>query len=282
MWKARFTPWTKMQAREPDGHVLASSGCPVYTGWYWMVFSLMCHTLHLSVTQWDANNVFFPLGGRRKTLLAPHTHLTPIHVAVYLQLLPAGHPTCTPKGRLHTSVPSARYSLVAQGERTQPGDVLHQLAEEWQQLNLLTCHPQLRPAHVRAYDRLCIGMTISWSTTEQKEVLHQLVSTFTVTVTQQLPCSAPLVVTKWCPTVTTFPAQCIGSLAICNAYLNFHMCHQDCKVGEVVAGARGVCLVSCQEATALGGPIPCHCTFRVAPEGTVWVKIFFWLLQGRN
>lgn len=146
MWKVRFTPWTKMQAREPAGHALASSGCTVYTGWYWMIFSLMCHTLHLSVPQWDADNVFFPLAGRRKTLLAPHTHLTPTHVAVYLQLLPEGHPTCTPQGRLHTSVPSARYSLVAQGERTQP-DVLHQLAEEWQQLNLLTRHPQLRPAH---------------------------------------------------------------------------------------------------------------------------------------
>lgn len=35
------------------------------------------------------------------------------------------------------------------------------------------------------------------------------------------------------------------------SYLNFHMCHQYCKISEVVTGACSMCLVCSQESTAL-------------------------------
>lgn len=168
-------------------------------------------------------------------------------------------------------------------KKTQPGDVLHQLAKD-----MATAKPAHSPSSAQncPCQELKTGFALVWlfpvSPQSRRMTYTRRFLLLRVTVTQQLPCSAPLVATKWCHTLTTLPARCMGSLGMCNAYLNFHMCHQDCKVGEVVAGARGVCLVSCQEATALGGPIPCHCTLCVAPEWTVRVKIFFWLLQGRN
>lgn len=53
----------------------------------------------------------------------------------------------------------------------------------------------------------------------------------------------------------------------------FTVRHEDGKVGEVVAGAGGVCFIGVQEFAALGGPVAHHTPLRVIPEGAIGVEV---------
>lgn len=62
---------------------------------------------------------------------------------------------------------------------------------------------------------------------------------------------------------------CIGS----SSYWDFPLCHQDGKVGEMVAGAGCVRFVRFKEFAALGGPVAHHTPLRVIPEGAIGVEV---------
>lgn len=62
-------------------------------------------------------------------------------------------------------------------------------------------------------------------------------------------------------------------------YLHVHMSHEHSKVGQVCAGAGGVCSVGSQQPAVLRGPEARHTALRVAPEWTVGVEILLWLLK---
>ncbi len=57
--------------------------------------------------------------------------------------------------------------------------------------------------------------------------------------------------------------------------------HEDGKVGEMVAGAGGVCFIGVQEFAALGGPVAHHTPLRVIPEGAIGIVVVL-LLQNTN
>lgn len=56
------------------------------------------------------------------------------------------------------------------------------------------------------------------------------------------------------------------------------MGHEDCKIGEVGAGACGVRPVGAQQAAVLRGPVTGHGSLGVAPERTVGVEVLLGLL----
>lgn len=62
-------------------------------------------------------------------------------------------------------------------------------------------------------------------------------------------------------------------------YLHVHMSHEHSKVGQVCAGAGGVCSVSSEQPTVLRGPEAHHTALWVAPEWTVGVEILLGLLK---
>lgn len=66
------------------------------------------------------------------------------------------------------------------------------------------------------------------------------------------------------------------------AYLDIDVGHEDGKVGEVGAGARGVGPVGDQQTAVLGGPVTRHGSLRVTPEGAVGVEVFLGLLVEMN
>lgn len=49
--------------------------------------------------------------------------------------------------------------------------------------------------------------------------------------------------------------------------------HEHSEVGEVAAGAGGVCAVGVKEPAALGGPLARHGALRVVPERTVRTEV---------
>lgn len=51
------------------------------------------------------------------------------------------------------------------------------------------------------------------------------------------------------------------------------MRHEDCKVGEMAAGASGVGFIGVQEFAPLGGPVAHHAPLRVIPEGAIGVEV---------
>lgn len=53
--------------------------------------------------------------------------------------------------------------------------------------------------------------------------------------------------------------------------------HEHGKVGEVAAGAGGVCVVGVQQPAALRRPLACHGALGVVPEGAVWSVIILQL-----
>lgn len=61
------------------------------------------------------------------------------------------------------------------------------------------------------------------------------------------------------------------------------MRHQDSEVGEMRAGARGVCPVGSQQATVLRRPVARHRPLGVTPERAVGVEVFLrLLLENKN
>lgn len=62
------------------------------------------------------------------------------------------------------------------------------------------------------------------------------------------------------------------------AHLDIHVGHEDCKIGEVGAGACGVRPVGAQQAAVLRGPVTGHGSLGVAPERTVGVEVLLGLL----
>lgn len=45
--------------------------------------------------------------------------------------------------------------------------------------------------------------------------------------------------------------------------------HEHSEIGEVAAGARGVCAVGVQQLAALRRPLACHGALRVVPKGAI-------------
>lgn len=62
------------------------------------------------------------------------------------------------------------------------------------------------------------------------------------------------------------------------AYLDIHVGHEDGKVGEVGARARGVRPVGAEQAAVLRGPEARHASLGVAPKWAIGVEVFFRLL----
>lgn len=56
------------------------------------------------------------------------------------------------------------------------------------------------------------------------------------------------------------------------------MCHENCKVGEMTAGAGGVGLIGAQELAALGGPVSHHAPLRIIPKGAIGVEVVVHLM----
>lgn len=65
-------------------------------------------------------------------------------------------------------------------------------------------------------------------------------------------------------------------------YLDIHVGHEDGKIGEMSAGARGVRPVGAQQAAVLRGPVAGHGSLGVAPERTVGVEVLLRLLFERE
>lgn len=62
----------------------------------------------------------------------------------------------------------------------------------------------------------------------------------------------------------------------------YTVCHEDGKVGEMAAGAGGVCCIGVQEFAALGGPVAHHTPLRVIPEGAIGVEVVLHLQITRD
>ncbi len=60
-------------------------------------------------------------------------------------------------------------------------------------------------------------------------------------------------------------------------YIGLVVSHEQGEVGEVAAGAGGVCAVGVQQPAALRRPLACHGALRVVPEGAIWSVIILQL-----
>lgn len=60
------------------------------------------------------------------------------------------------------------------------------------------------------------------------------------------------------------------------------MSHEHGEVGEVAAGAGGVCAVSVQQPAALRRPVASHGALGVVPEGAIWRVKILQLRKGTN
>lgn len=58
--------------------------------------------------------------------------------------------------------------------------------------------------------------------------------------------------------------------------------HEHGEVGEVAAGAGGVCAVGVQQPAALRRPVAGHRTLRIVPKGAIWGVIIFQLRNRKN
>lgn len=58
--------------------------------------------------------------------------------------------------------------------------------------------------------------------------------------------------------------------------------HENGEVGEVAAGAGGVCVVGVQQPAALGRPLACHGALGVVPEGAIWSVIILHLQERKK
>ena len=58
--------------------------------------------------------------------------------------------------------------------------------------------------------------------------------------------------------------------------------HEHGEVGEVAAGAGGVCVVGVQQPAALRRPLACHGALGVVPEGAVWSVIILQLCEKKK
>lgn len=65
-------------------------------------------------------------------------------------------------------------------------------------------------------------------------------------------------------------------------YIGFMVSHEHGEVGEVAAGARGVCVVGIQQPAALRRPLACHGALRVVPEGAIWSVIILQLRKKKK
>lgn len=65
-------------------------------------------------------------------------------------------------------------------------------------------------------------------------------------------------------------------------YIRLVVSHEHGKVGEVAAGAGGVCVVGVQQLAALRRPLACHGALRVVPEGAIWRVKIIQLRQKKN
>lgn len=63
-------------------------------------------------------------------------------------------------------------------------------------------------------------------------------------------------------------------------YLDVHMGHEHCEIGQMGAGACGVRPVGAQQAAVLRRPVTGHGPLGVAPEWTVGVEVLLRLLLG--
>lgn len=66
------------------------------------------------------------------------------------------------------------------------------------------------------------------------------------------------------------------------AYLDVHVCHEHCEVGEVRAGAGGVRPIGAQQTAVLRGPVTRHGFLGVAPERAVGVEVLLRVLQEKG
>lgn len=64
-------------------------------------------------------------------------------------------------------------------------------------------------------------------------------------------------------------------------HIGLVMSHKHGEVGEVAAGAGGVCAVGVQQLAALRRPLARHGALRVVPEGAIW-RVIIVQLQSNN
>lgn len=62
-------------------------------------------------------------------------------------------------------------------------------------------------------------------------------------------------------------------------YIGLVVSHEHGEVGEVAAGAGGVCVVRVQQPASQRRPLACHGAFRVVPEGAIWSVIILHLRE---
>lgn len=65
-------------------------------------------------------------------------------------------------------------------------------------------------------------------------------------------------------------------------YIGLMVSHEHGKIGEVAAGAGGVCVVSIQQPAALGRPLARHGALGVVPEGAIWRVIILQLQKNKD
>ena len=66
------------------------------------------------------------------------------------------------------------------------------------------------------------------------------------------------------------------------SYIALLLGHEQGEVGEVAAGAGGVCAVGLQQLAALYGPLARHGALRVVPERAVWTEVVLQLRGGQQ
>lgn len=65
-------------------------------------------------------------------------------------------------------------------------------------------------------------------------------------------------------------------------YIGLVVSHEYGEIGEVAAGAGGVCVVGVQQPAALRRPLACHGALRVVPERAIWSVIILQLRKKTN
>lgn len=154
---------------------------------------------------------------------SPHMHLTNNCSIVFA--LQAGHPTHTPQGRLCLIL--SHYQEMFWTSKAKDVVLMANSAHlSSAALNFPCQESSVQPSH--RCDCLLFHYVaerrFTWG------ISHRLL--VWVAITQQFPWAAALCGGHTnCVTLATFSDQSIGCLWFCNAYLNFHVCHQDCEVG---------------------------------------------------
>ena len=65
-------------------------------------------------------------------------------------------------------------------------------------------------------------------------------------------------------------------------HIGLMVSHEHGEVGEVAAGAGGVCVVGVEQPAALRRPLPCHGALGVVPEGAIWSVMILQLSEDKS